>query len=187
MKVMTPRQLRNHVRKVAQNASRIMAEEVHFRIEQHYERVIELFYQDYKPRRYKRTYSTYLASSGYRDPNTGSLAALSGNIKQVGKYWQSGIRVSGANIPGNPYYSISTHKPYDKMKVFENTFVRGMHGGQGFIDMYDFDYSRAVGRRMKRAPKDMMDAWFAKFSKQKNPELLQIGEEAYLKALKITK
>ena len=89
-----------------------MAEELTFQIEASYESVIQSFYEDYTPRVYERTYSTYEASDRYDDP-FGFTPTSDG--------YESGIHVGPENIPGQPYHAT-------KEWVFPRTFEEGIHG-----------------------------------------------------------
>jgi len=89
-----------------------MAAEMTWRIESAYETVIQSFYDEYTPKYYRRTYSTYLASDKYNDP-FGFTSIESG--------YESGIGVDHENIPGRPYRA-------SRNWVFTRTFAEGIHG-----------------------------------------------------------
>ena len=91
------------------------ANEISFQIESAFENAISLFYSNYDPIVYNRTYSTFLASSGYEDPFSSENVYLSGNL------WFAGITVGDPNIPGDPYRA-------SKDWVFDRTFNKGIHG-----------------------------------------------------------
>lgn len=89
------------------------AEEVSFEIEKTYEDCIQSFYEDYEPMYYRRTLSTYLASSNYNDIF---------KIDEIGNSaFRAGITVDAHNIHGDPYRA-------DKEWVFNRTFEKGIHG-----------------------------------------------------------
>ena len=94
-------------------AMKNMAEELAFQIEELYENAIQMFYEDYNPRYYNRTYSTYEGSSGAHSPLDTVLPTNNG--------YQTGIIVDSANISGDPYNA-------DKDWVFPRTFEQGIHG-----------------------------------------------------------
>lgn len=90
-----------------------MAEDVAFQIEEIYESAIQMFYEDYAPRYYQRTYSTYEASSGAHSPLD--------TVKAIDNGYQGGIYVDPSYIEGNPYRA-------SKDWVLPRTFVEGIHG-----------------------------------------------------------
>ena len=96
-------------------AAEEMATEVLWQIEHNYESVIDKFYADYDPLYYDRTYSTYLASSGYDNLYS------SRNLIFMTNTYDVGININGRRIPGNPYRA-------DKDWVFNRTFDKGIHG-----------------------------------------------------------
>lgn len=89
-----------------------MAAEMTWRIESAYESVVQSFYDEYTPKYYDRTYSTYLASDKYNDPF---------GFTPLSDGYESGIGIDHENIPGNPYRA-------DKHWVFTRTFAEGIHG-----------------------------------------------------------
>lgn len=132
---------KQHVKEVL----REVAEDVAFDIEMAYEKSIDEFYNDYSPRKYKRTYSTYLASTGYNNKNM---------VVQNGEYsFIAGIDVSPFNIPGSPYreHITSSGIAVTKDFIFSNTFDKGLHGFQSgeykkkFADEHDW----ADGKKWK--------------------------------------
>ena len=102
--------------KLFDDAVEEMAHEIVWRIENIYETAIDRFYADYNPLYYDRTYSTYLASSGYEN------LFSSRNVYGNGHYWTAQIMVNPNYIPGNPYNAKS------KQWVFNRTFSGGIHG-----------------------------------------------------------
>ena len=91
------------------------AQEVLWAIENQYESVIDVFYADYNPLYYYRTYSTYLASSGYKQLYSPE------NYMSFDNYYNVGISIDSQKIPGNPYRA-------DTDWVFNRTFEKGIHG-----------------------------------------------------------
>lgn len=89
-----------------------IAVEVGYEIEELYESVIEQFYNDYHPRRYRRTFSSFLGSDSY--------ALMQDPVMQDDGYIV-GVSVSPNTIPGEPYRA-------KKDWVFERTFRKGYHG-----------------------------------------------------------
>ena len=92
-----------------------MAQEVLIKIEYMYETAIDLFYADYNPLYYNRTYSTYEGSSGAKDLFSPQ------NIYGSDNNWTAGIIVDPSFINNKPYRA-------DTDWVFERTFVKGIHG-----------------------------------------------------------
>lgn len=93
------------------------AEELAFEIENAYEKAIDAFYDDYDPRSYDRTYSTYLASTGYNDPFSPK------NVREDGEdSYLAGIHVSARYMPKKPY------RAKNKFWVFQRTYEKGIHG-----------------------------------------------------------
>lgn len=138
-----------------------MASEVTFQIEEAYEDTIEEFYEDYDPIYYNRTYSTYLASTGYDNPFT--------PLMHIGDSYFAGIGVSGSNIPYNPYVAY-------KNWVFNRVFYKGIHGINR-ADVIRINKYRARENRyiikniptnMKPVPKKIMDSRFKKITKKSN-------------------
>lgn len=97
------------------SAAEEMATEVLWQIEHNYESVIDKFYKHYDPLYYERTYSTYLASSGY------DKLFSSRNFIFMSDGYDVGIDINSRRIPGNPYRA-------DKNWVFARTFEKGIHG-----------------------------------------------------------
>ena len=92
-----------------------MADELSFKIEATYEKVISAFYADYTPIEYDRTYSTFLGSNAYDNPFFINESENTENSKIAG------ILVGSDFIPGNPYKA-------NKDWVFDRTFISGIHG-----------------------------------------------------------
>lgn len=97
------------------SAAEEMATEVLWEIEHNYESVIDRFYEHYDPLYYDRTYSTYLASSGYDNLYS------SRNFIFMSNEYDVGININSKRIPGSPYRA-------DKDWVFSRTFEKGIHG-----------------------------------------------------------
>ena len=104
-----------------------MAAEMTWRIESAYESVIQSFYDDYTPKFYDRTYSTYQASNRYDDPF---------GFTPVGNGYEAGIIVDHENIPGRPYRA-------DKHWVFTRTFNEGIHG------FFRWEYRKWANKQLK--------------------------------------
>lgn len=102
--------------KLFNDAVEEMAHEIVWKIENIYETAIDKFYADYNPLYYDRTYSTYLASSGYDNLFTPR------NVYGNGHYWTAQIMINSNYIPGNPYHA------KNKDWVFNRTFSGGIHG-----------------------------------------------------------
>ena len=172
------------------DAIRQFAEEVSFQIEKGYEDAIEAFYADYGPNNgepwvYKRTLSTYSASSSSENPFDPK------NIRESGDYFSPGTIVSSKYIPGNPYRA-------EKDWVFGRTFYKGIHGinivtvrrrnstlkqkaeekgiklkdTKGLIKVRSkfstADFDPTYPSNMKPAPKILMDRYFRQLTKKKN-------------------
>ena len=165
-----------------ESAIKQVAEEVSFQVESAYESVIDMFYNDYTPRWYERTGSTYRASDHVDDMS---------KITKVGDEYLSGIIVDSENINGNPYRA-------DTDWVFERTFVRGIHGftahegrrfaqkmrqrfkeGKSihFINMAQLNtqwgnWNEDMKWGNGKKPKDAMDKAFKELTKKKNLDAL---------------
>lgn len=152
-----------------------MASEMTFQIEHAYEETIDEFYEDYDPVSYDRTYSTYLASTGYDNATT--------PLMHVGDAYFAGIGVNGSNIPGQPY-------EMPKHWVFDRTFYKGIHGINR-NDVFKMNKDRTRDNRitiknvptnMKPAPKSVMKKKFKELTKKKNMD--KIFDEIVNKHLK---
>lgn len=89
-----------------------LAAEITFQIQAAYETVVQSFYEDYTPRWYDRTYSTYEASDHAEDPF--KTTPIEGGFN-------AGINVDPSFITGKPYRA-------DTAWVFDRTFGQGIHG-----------------------------------------------------------
>lgn len=143
------------------------AYEAAYIIENQYESIISKFYDDYTPHIYERTYSTYLASSMYSDYSKG-IRKLSDGSYEVGIY------VSPQNIPDDPYID-------DKEYVFWRTFEEGIHGlSRKDVRANPKEHTIVsymnIPKRMKPAPRVLMDKWWRKF--KKNNEMKTIMDQA---------
>lgn len=143
-----------------------LAEEITYQIENSYETVIDKFYEDYSPRYYDRTYSTYIGSDHYDDMF---------NFQQLGDTYLAGINVSSSNIPGSPYRA-------DTDWVFDRTFYGGIHGINR-TDKIRMNKTRGRGyekdlinittiKNMHPAPKVLMDKEFKRITKKSNMDKL---------------
>lgn len=114
-----------------------LAEEVVFDTQLIYEHAIDMFYKDYTPLWYRRTYSTFAASSGANGVFTPH------NIRNMGAYWETNITIDSNNIVGHPYRA-------DTDWVFTRTFLKGIHGinsRANFGKKRNRQYKRGVGKR----------------------------------------
>lgn len=89
-----------------------MATLMTYQIESAYQSIIQSFYDDYTPRWYQRTYSTYEASDHADDPF--KYTPFEGGA-------EAGISVDPSFITGKPYRA-------DTAWVFDRTFGKGIHG-----------------------------------------------------------
>lgn len=89
-----------------------MASQVTEQIEAAYETVIQSFYDDYTPRWYDRTYSTYEASDHADDIF---------KTTPIDNGFEAGIKIDPSFINGKPYRA-------DTAWVFDRTFGKGIHG-----------------------------------------------------------
>ena len=122
-------------------------------IENHFESVVDMWYEAYDPKYYNRTYDTFYASSAFNsgfDPthSVSSNRPLDKNYKVTktddGFEAEAGILVSYGFMHG--YYD-------DPVSfVFPRTWEKGIHG------------TLKTGGRTT-PPKSMMDKWFKSFSK----------------------
>lgn len=125
------------IKKIFTEIANEMAEEVLWQIENTYESVIDEFYNHYNPLYYNRTFSTYLASSGYKDLYS------SQNFSPINDGYEVGINVDSGNIPNNPYRA-------DTDWVFNRTFVKGIHGistRRGWGKTKEKKYQRIKGNK----------------------------------------
>lgn len=128
-----------------------MAADMTYAIESAYESVIQSFYDDYNPRWYRRTYSTYEASNKINNPF---------GFSPISDGFESGIIVDSANIPGNPYRA-------DKDWVFDRTFGQGIHG------FFKWEYKQWLNQRMKTLSQKY------KYSKRKKAQILAYYQSLY--------
>ena len=89
-----------------------MASQITEQIETAYETVIQSFYDDYTPRWYDRTFSTYEASDHIDDMF---------KITPIENGYNAGINIDPSFIKGSPYRA-------DTAWVFDRTFGKGIHG-----------------------------------------------------------
>ncbi len=108
------------IKKKLKKAAELTMREISFQIEAAYESVIEDFYNNYLPKWYDRTYSTFLASNRWDDPFY---------VHQDGDTIIGGIKVSSNFISGNPYRA-------QKGWVFHRTFDLGIHGFDRSSDFF---------------------------------------------------
>lgn len=125
-------QIKSDIEKKFYMACATLASDTTFLIESAYESIIDSFYDDYTPRVYNRTYSTYLLSDRYNDPF--GFDTVDDNI------FNSGIVVDSDNITGNPYRA-------DKDWVTGRTFEQGIHG------FFAWEYKRWAQERWRRLNK----------------------------------
>lgn len=103
-----------------------VGKEVGEEIQDAYAKAVTKFYNDYKPTgkgpfSYRRTYSTYEGSSGYRNRER--------TYKRTGKYsCRAGIKVGGNFISGTPYAKNHGWKNPSNEFIFGRTFYQGIHG-----------------------------------------------------------
>lgn len=167
--------IRKDIEKKYNIALKELAEEMSYQIESAYETVIDKFYDDYSPKYYDRSYSTYIGSDHFNDMF---------NYQQLGDTYLAGINVSGSNIPGSPYRA-------DTDWVFDRTFYKGIHGinredkirmnktrGRG----YEKELIKiTTAKNMHPAPKALMDKEFKKITRKSNMD--KLFNEAMNKAL----
>lgn len=111
-------------------------------IQINYDKAIDLFYNDYEPWYYDRTYSTYMASDG--ENGVSNLF----NIKSTDAGFEitAGITVDSSRL-GQPYKDPADY-------VFKRTWQWGIHGAM-------FTGGFMMGR--SGTPKMAMDRWFKQF------------------------
>lgn len=114
-----------------------LAEETLFEIEQTYESAIDMFYSDYDPLYYNRTYSTYEASSGY------DYLFSSENLKKNGDIFDVGINIGKENLDGNPYNA------KDADWVINRTLkgIHGLNAGSAFGKSRSRNFRRIKGKK----------------------------------------
>lgn len=111
-----------YIKSAATEATEEMAYQVSTDIERMFRDAVSQFYYSYTPRAYKRTFSTYQASSNYENM---------GRYKITGNNFEAGISVDPSNIQGQPYHNHwgkDRGKPMDTEWVFNRTFYEGIHG-----------------------------------------------------------
>ena len=124
-------------------------------IQKAYKTAVQAFYDDYTPKQYRRTKSTFKASSGYNK----SGEEL---VTQVGECaFEAGIKVDPGLIPGQPYYHTvdGERVPQDTAFIFSNTFDKGLHGFQSmsvrkkkYNSPWKYKLMRYVGGRNRGDP-----------------------------------
>lgn len=184
MRSQVPKDLQKKLNKLAATAQKLMAEEALWAITSKYEEVIDQFYAHYKPKFYKRTHSTYAASSNARFGDTRK------NMRRVGKKIETGISVSADNIGHDPYYGLvntfdsqgNRISVANTAAVLTNTFVHGRHGNS-IVRNGETIYQPKI---MKPSPKGRMDKWWKKFSRGKSGEFSAIEQAVWKRALKQT-
>jgi len=134
------------LKKVFDDSVQELAEEMYRQIEGLYESAIDMFYADYDPLWYRRTYATYEASSGAGFDYTG-------NVINMGNHWSAGIQIDPSFISGEPYKR-ANGKGADKSWVFNRTFNKGIHGistgKKSFGQSRAKTFSRAIGKERQR-------------------------------------
>lgn len=137
-----------------------MAADLTFQIQSAYETVIQSFYDDYTPRWYQRTYSTYEASDHADDPF--KYTPISGGA-------EAGILVDPSFITGKPYRA-------DTAWVFDRTFGKGIHGYFKW-EMKQWGQSRWKATNLKYVMSKKKKEHFKKFllSSMKNSPHLYKG------------
>jgi hypothetical protein len=183
--------------KLFRDATDAFVQDVLWQIENNYETVIDMFYQHYNPLYYDRTYSTYLASSGYE-----TLYSLQ-NMNPIEVGYDVGINVDSSNIKDDPYRAETDW-------VFNRTWRFGIHGqdrGKRWGSKSEKTFQRVKGWRLRNtyhvdlipgtefglkqthvthrytgnisisqsfmtnmtpSPKVLMDKWWKKFNTKKN-------------------
>ena len=171
-----------------------VVEEVQFEIQNKYLEVINIFYDNYWPRMYNRTYRTFQAAdfvewviAGRRQVknqiwydeipnNAGGVRAKIGRkdlpVKKMGDYkYKAMVVIDSSFIPGNPYRAKE-----GKDWVFGRTWQLGIHG---FARHDNTDYVKdrlgkkaVVPRRMKHPPEELMQWRVNKLLTKKNLDSL---------------
>lgn len=149
--------IENDIKKKFNKAISEMADEVTFQIDSAYETVIDKFYNDYTPKWYDRTYSTYEAARPLYD------------FMHIGDSYWAGIQVDSANIlSANPY-------KMPKNWVFDRTFYKGVHGITA-SEVRSWNRGRhrteeiriKAPKQMRPTPKALMDKEFKNITSKKN-------------------
>ena len=163
---MANKELEKRAKKIADKILTEMTYNIAFEIESAYERIINKFYEDYKPLYYQRTYSTYSASDIYGDIFRG--------VKSTSNGYQIGISVSSSYIDGDPY-------EMNKEDVFHRTFVEGVHGFSS-DDGWSGSFKN-VPPKTSPSPKEQMDDWFENFKKD-SKQFEKIKQDAIKRAMR---
>ena len=155
----------NGLKKLFYDSAQELAEEVLWEIENAYENAIDMFYADYDPLWYYRTYSSYYGSSGSQDLFSSENYNFANDIYNVG------INVDSSYIPGEPYKAHRRKNGADKDWVFRRTFLQGIHGinaRQMFGKKKDKEYRRGLGKlkhttyQVSLKPRMIRGKWVAK-------------------------
>jgi len=125
-------QIEKDVEKAAEKALIAYSEEISKKMYDCYKRTIDIFYKDYTPKYYRRTYSLYEAATN--SPfHGGAYKSQIFNLKKSGSYLNMKITmdIDGKYIEGNPYHA--DFNPYDpgaggKEWVFERSYGGFIHG-----------------------------------------------------------
>lgn len=157
------------------------AVEIEARLREAYVYAIDRFYDDYYPKKYERTYSTYAAADFINSPEdlwySGGHKVEAGygasHVRRTDKGYDAKIEISSDFIPGNPYRAKA-----GKEWVFGRTWEKGIHGYTR-NDVIGTNKTRDrytrwkvnqkdAPRVMKKPPKRLMDSDFKKIAKRKN-------------------
>lgn len=134
------RAIKRQVHKKILNAAPTIAYEIAFEIQSHYDDCIQLFYKDYDPKFYNRTYNTYYASDGAEDVSKCYQIIDGGDKVTI----RAGIQVGWFFM--NDWY-LHDSPEY----VFPRTWELGIHGTSSI-------------KVMSPSPKERMDKWFDLFA-----------------------
>lgn len=141
------REIEKQINQGIRQAAKVVAEQANRDIEQMFEDSVDDFYEDYTPKQYKRTHSTYMGSDQYYTPTP----PLGGK-----RVFEAGIEVSADNIYGEPYQHArirgegSAIVGADKEYVFERTFAKGLHGKRSIAQPLRPSPNKRIDRSMKK-------------------------------------
>lgn len=116
-----------------------LATELNYEITIEYERALQKFYDDYRPKWYDRTYSLFYGFENYDTPSL--------NVIKDGNGYIVGAMMSSSNIQGKPYRA-------ETEWVFSRSIFEGIHGFcRADFDKWSDVEGSVFGTRIGKIPK----------------------------------